>query len=439
MKPLVTEYDLGDFYKLIEMLEGILAHRKKKPTTKSAELFYQHQINYYTAIRNAALHKKLWVMHSAFAPVELLYAFDIVPAHTSFFLGAIAQLTKKQGEYMEKASAFGYPWEVCQGHRPVVGGALAGKVPRPDLCMAIQIGCTNAASSVVGFARTYGVPIYYLDMSYGGKRDVDMKYYVDNLKALISFLEEFTHTKLDWDKFKHIVDIERQIGDVNLEIMNMRKAIPSPVRHRGFTQQYSVDMFTPGTEEALTYFKTVRDEIKENVEARKGPIDTPERYRILSILMPPNFSHKLLDWMEEEHGVFSVGEPHMAYWPPNIQIDPDRPLESLAIKYYNRPMLGQLICKADVGLIPDVLYLAKEYSADGAIFYANVTCHTSPVLIRSVKDTLLKEVGIPTLTLDMDVADPNYTSQEEMQEKIELFLEIMDTYKDRRKSRLQKS
>jgi len=434
MQPLVTEYDLDDFYKLIEVLNSILAHRKRKPTTKSAELFYQHQINYYTAIKNASEKGEPWVLHSAFAPVEILYALDIVPAHTSFFLGAIAQLTKKQGEYMEKASAFGYPWEVCQGHRPVVGGALAGKIPKPDLCISTQIGCTNAASSVVGFARTYGVPMYYLDMSYGGKRDVDLAYYVENLKALIAYLEEYFNKKFDWDKFRHIVDIERQVGDMNLEIMDMRKAIPSPVRHRGFTQQYSVDMFTPGTEEALQYFKTVRDEIKENVKAQKGPIATPEQYRILSILMPPNFAHKLLDWMEEEHGVYSVGEPHMAYWPPDIQIDPDRPLESLAVKYYNRPMLGQLICTAESSLVPDVLHLAKEYKADGAIFYANVTCHTSPVLIRSVKDVLLKEIGIPTLVLDMDVADPNYTSQEEMQEKIELFLEIMDSYKEKRKA-----
>jgi benzoyl-CoA reductase/2-hydroxyglutaryl-CoA dehydratase subunit BcrC/BadD/HgdB len=316
----------------------------------------------------------------------------------------------------------------------VVGGALAGKIPKPDLCISTQIGCTNAASSVVGFARTYGVPMYYLDMSYGGKRDVDLAYYVENLKALIAYLEEYFNKKFDWDKFRHIVDIERQVGDMNLEIMDMRKAIPSPVRHRGFTQQYSVDMFTPGTGEALQYFKTVRDEIKDNVKSQKGPIATPEQYRILSILMPPNFAHKLLDWMEEEHGVYSVGEPHMAYWPPDIQINPDRPLESLAVKYYNRPMLGQLICTAESSLVPDVLHLAKEYKADGAIFYANVTCHTSPVLIRSVKDVLLKEIGIPTLVLDMDVADPNYTSQEEMQEKIELFLEIMDSYKEKRKA-----
>ena len=432
IEPLVTEYDLGDFHKLIETLGSILEHRRKKPTIKSAELFYQHQLNYYTAIRDAAEDGRPWVMHSAFAPVEILYAFDIVPAHSSFFLGAIAQLAKKQGEYMEQASAFGYPWEVCQGHRPVVGGALNGKVPKPDLCISTQIGCTNAASSVIGFARMYGVPVYYLDMSYGGKRDVDLAYYVENLKALIAYLEDFTGTKLDWDKLRQVVDTERQIGDLNLEIMELRKAIPSPVRHRGFTQQYSVDMFTPGTKEALEYFRTVRDEIKENVVAGKGPIDTPERYRILSILMPPNFAHKLLDWMEEEHGVFSVGEPHMAYWPSTIVIDPDRPLESLALKYYNRPMLGQLICTAKSSLVPDCLHLAREYKADGAIFYANVTCHTSPVLIRSVKDALLREVGIPTLTLDMDVADPNYTSQEEMQEKIELFLEIMDTYKAKR-------
>lgn len=435
MKPKIKdiEINLEDFNAMIASLESILAHRKKRPTTKSAELFYEHQINYYKDIRDAKKNGKLFVLHSAFAPVEILYAFDVVPAHASFLVGAIAQLTKKQGEYMDASSRFGYPWEVCQGHRPVVGGALLKKAPKPDLCISAQIGCTNAASSTIGLARSYGVPIYYVDMSYGGKREVDFAYYIENLKELIKFLEEYTGNKFDWDRLRKIVDIERQIAEINLEIMEMRKTIPSPVRHRGFTQQYSVDMFTPGTQEALNFFKCVRDEIKENVENGVGPIETPERYRILSILMPPNFAHKLLDWMEEEHGIFSVGEPHMAYWPPNIKLDPDHPLESLAIKYYNRPMVAQLICPAQACLIPDTIELAKGYKADGAIFYANVTCHTSPVLIRSVKDSLLDTAGIPTLTLDMDVADPNYTSQEEMQERIETFMEIMDAYKDKRR------
>jgi benzoyl-CoA reductase/2-hydroxyglutaryl-CoA dehydratase subunit BcrC/BadD/HgdB len=152
----------------------------------------------------------------------------------------------------------------------------------------------------------------------------------------------------------------------------------------------------------------------------------------MSIFMPPNFLHGLLDWMEEEHGIFSVAEPHMAYWPPHVKMDPDRPLESLALKYYNRPMVRQNICMSKDALIPDVKYLAKEYKAEGAIFYANVTCHVAPATTRWVKDVLLKECGIPTLILDCDVADPNYTSQEEMQEKIELFLEMMDFYKERR-------
>ena len=123
----------------------------------------------------------------------------------------------------------------------------------------------------------------------------------------------------------------------------------------------------------------------------------------------------------------------MAYWPPNIKLDPKHPLESLANKYYNRPMVAQLICPASACLIPDTIRLANEYNADGAIFYANVTCHTSPVLIRSVKDSLIQTAGIPTLILDMDVADPNYTSQEEMQERIETFMEIMEHYKEKRK------
>ena len=239
--------------------------------------------------------------------------------------------------------------------------------------------------------------------------------------------------KMNWDKLMHSLELEQKKAWVSGELMNLKKESPCPVRHRTFTQQHSVGMFTPGREDTLKFFETVRYECRRNVELKKSPIPTPEKYRIVTILMPPNHAHKLLDWMEEEHGIYSVAEPHMNYWPPDSEflVDLSHPIESLAEKYCKRnmPYAGPA-----ARVISECKRYIRDYNIDGAFFYANITCHNTSALTRWAKDTFM-EANVPVLVLDMDVVDPAYASQEELMDRVEAFLEVMDSYKKVRKEK----
>lgn len=66
---------------------------------------------------------------------------------------------------------------------------------------------------------------------------------------------------------------------------------------------------------------------------------------------------------------------------------------------------------------------AVEFQVHGVIFWATSGCRQGNAMARVLKDALIRETNIPTLVLDMDVSDPSFTSIEEMQERLESFLE----------------
>lgn len=425
---------MENFDGLIKTLEGIVEHRKKTPTVPSSIAFYEAQLKYYKAIRYAHDEGKPFIFHSAFAPTEIFYAMDLVPAHASFALGAMAQVLKRQSECLEAAHRYGLPWETCGAHRLVVGAALLGMTPHIDLCVSYHMGCTSAGTSVVNVAQLYDLPIFYIQLPYG-YREHDVRSYVRQLETLIGWLEKQTGRKMDWDRLKEAVRIEKQIYEYEREIEEWRGCIPSPMRHRSYMEQYQTDMMMAGTPTALHYYKTVRDEVKDFAERGVHPLgpDHKERYRVISCFMPPNWCRGLMDWMEKEHGISSVAEPHMNEWSAWLadRIDPDKPLESLAVKYQSHLVVRMQCSPLYVNQLPDTLKHVEKRKADGAIYYASVTCNTSPHLLTCLKDALEKK-NLPMLILDNDVLDPAYASEAEMRERVDTFVGVMDVYKERR-------
>jgi len=148
-----------------------------------------------------------------------------------------------------------------------------------------------------------------------------------------------------------------------------------------------------------------------------------ERFRLMSLFIPPMYLMGFLERISQEFGAVSVIEPFFTYWGEG-RLDPSHPLESVARKSYMLPemrMYGPLDSRA----LDAITGCAEQYRVDGAIYYADVGCRHSCATIKLFKDTL-SEVDVPVLTLDCDVVDPTITSQEEVREKLERFFELLE-------------
>ncbi len=407
------------------VLESIWKHRKARPTLKSEEIYYELTLKYFDKIMAAREEGRPIVGHTVMSPTEIFYAMDLAPMSLENVACMQAILLNKYEEYLGTARSFGLAPETCSAHRMLTGAFLNQAVTSPDVLVWTNQVCDNTAKSGDALMDIYGMPGFFLDRPYKYTEE-GVRYFTTQMEELVRFLEETTGRKLDYDKLKEAVRLSGRVIEVYREIFELRKARPAPMRNRNLMNQNTIEGLFSGAPEAVSFIELVRDEIKANVDAGKGVVDD-ERYRLLFLFLPPFYELKILDWLERDHGAVSVMEPFISYYAPGA-MDPENPLESIARKCFYRHTAQPMHGPSDP-FVNDTLRMAKEFSAEGAIYFAHIGCRQACALIRTLKDRLKDELDVPTLVIDVDIMDPSLSSGDEIREKFERFFEILDDRK----------
>jgi benzoyl-CoA reductase/2-hydroxyglutaryl-CoA dehydratase subunit BcrC/BadD/HgdB len=404
------------------ILENIWNHRKASPTLKSEEIYYELVLKYLDRIMTAREKGRPVVGHTVMCPTEIFYAMDMAPMSLENVACMQAILLNKYEDYLGAARAFGLAPETCSAHRILTGAFLNQAITTPDLLVWSNQVCDNTAKAGDALMDINGIPGFFLDRPYKHTEE-GVRYFTRQMEELVQFLEKTTGRKLDYDKLKEAVRLSGRVIDVYREIYELRKARPAPMRNRNLMNQNTIEGLFSGAPEAVTFIEQVRDEIKANVDAGRGVVEK-ERYRLLFLFLPPFYEMKILDWLEREHGAVSVMEPFISYYAPG-QMDPDKPIESIARKAFYRHT-GQPMHGPSDAFVEDTLRIAKEFDADGAVYFAHIGCRQVCALIRTLKDRLKEDLNVPTLVIDVDIMDPSLSSGEEIRDKFEGFFEILD-------------
>jgi benzoyl-CoA reductase/2-hydroxyglutaryl-CoA dehydratase subunit BcrC/BadD/HgdB len=249
-----------------------------------------------------------------------------------------------------------------------------------------------------------------------------IQYLTKDLQGMVHFLEGYTGKKLDYDRLKEILRLGKEAYDLFYEIGELRKAVPTPVRAREAFRNFSVWSFLLGKQEAVDYFRVMRDEIKRRVENKEGAV-ADEKFRIVWLYIPPNYALNVFDWMETEYGATI---PMDAFnFMGEFEWDLDNPLETLAKKMYHS-LLIRLLGGPIENTTGGAVKMVKDYKADGAIWLTQIGCKQGCAVIRRMKDVLQEELGVPFLSMDGDVIDPSILPPEELKSKLEGFFEILE-------------
>lgn len=355
-------------------------------------------------------------------PPEILYAMDIVPLQLESAVTLSAQIVNGFEESFNAAAAYGLAPEICSAQRLIAGQAILGWLPTPDAVVWSNQVCDNTAKSGNVLAELWDCPSIFLERPYRNS-DGAVEYFTRELEDLVRFLEELTGRKMDWDRFSEVMERSRQLQVLHREIREYRKAVPSPWRNLWNIHMMGTELYLAGTGDAVMHLEAMRDETKQKAESGRGSI-SEEKFRILTLFIPPACVWTLLGWMESEHGAVSVAEPYFSYRGGG-DIDPARPLESLAVKSFYCPIGRPMHGPADEGILHDAISDALEYKAEGAVCFAHIGCRQNDACIRILKDALQEEAGIPTLVLDNDIYDPTYVPEGQLKDKLEEFFELL--------------
>jgi len=388
---------------------------------KSQVLYYQMLSKYFTRLLNAHEQGDFVAAHTVFFPSELIYAMDLVPMHTETSTWMTALFTGECDDILSEGSNLGLASEICTPHRGLAGAYSLGVLPRPDVMLWSNMVCDNTAKSGELIMELCDCPGFFIDRPFKDSQR-EIEYLTGELEDMVHFLEQQSGKKMDWERLSEIVGrMDRQIELVR-QINEMRKAVPTPFSAMGFLELVTIDYLFPGQPEAIEYLQTLLGELQEMVRQGKGAVPD-ERFRLMTLFIPPMYLMTSLEKMAREYGAVSVIEPFFTYWGEG-RLDASRPLESVAKKSYLIPEM-RMYGPMDDRALNSITDCARDYKIDGAVYYADVGCRHSCATIKLFKDTL-NDIDIPVLTLDCDVVDQTATSEEEIKEKLEQFFELLE-------------
>ncbi|MFW6125611.1 MAG: 2-hydroxyacyl-CoA dehydratase subunit D [Chloroflexota bacterium] len=387
----------------------------------SDSMYYQLLVDYYSRLVGARETGDFVAAHTVFFPSEIIYAMDLLPMHTETTTWMLALFSGDTAELLTAGADLGLAPEICTPHRGLAGAFAQGTLPRPDVMLWSNLVCDNTAKSGELLMEINNCPGYFIDHPFHDSEE-ELDYLVGELEGMVRFLEDTSGRKMDWDRLSEVVaEMDKQV-QLYREINDLRKAVPTPFHAQGFLQLLTIDYLFAGRPEATRYLEALRQELMDAVAHGKGAVPD-ERFRLMSLFIPPMYLMGFLERISQEFGAVSVTEPFFTYWGEG-RLDPAKPLESVAKKSYMIPEC-QMYGPLDERALSRVTRLAEEYGVDGAIYYADVGCRHTCATIKVFKD-VLSEADVPMLTLDCDVVDATVTSEEEVREKLESFFELLE-------------
>lgn len=356
-----------------------------------------------------------------YSPVypELIYALDLQP----LFPEAWELLPLRQDMYalcdsIDTAHEAGINADLCSFGKSLIGSLLRRKIPPPAMIVAPTFPCDNLKISYQVLGYLTQAPTYFLDPPYWMDADGAQDYWLGQFKGLISFLEEHSGKKMDYDRLKEVVEESNRMVDHWLKVMELRKMKPLPqggIGLGGILTGQTVAGLPIGTEA----MKMLLDDIKGRIERKEMAIAN-ERVRAIWFHIRIPYDRDIWAWMGEMGAAVPVTFGEYSSIELIDTSTRETMLKGLAQRALEMPMLRQGR-GAVSNWIGDCLHAVKEWQGDCVILAGHAGCKWIRGGYGILRDTC-RERGIPLLMFDVDFLDPRVTPPEEYRARIEDFL-----------------
>ena len=385
---------------------------------------------------------------------EIVRSMGIVPVWTENWAGLCAAVHKSE-PFLQKAHAEGFSDKLCTyatcglgfdimrselGEAPP--NAPDGGMEKPDAMIGISLNMCDARHKWYQAVQRYmDVPVHTMAIRVP-PADAELKdvehYYVNymttELREMVNFLERTTGKKMNWDELNWRIDLSDETNRVWYEAYQLRKAVPAPMPSQDAMSAMVPGWYRLGTQEALDFYRDLYDEIKYRVDNKIGAIPD-EKYRILwGMGIPPWFALQLFNFFEIHGAVFPIEVIYRPFDPVEILAGVTDPLERLAWRTFKRGTYRYEKAKKNTG-DPDIellIELIDDYKIDAVVMHRALSCRTVHTGQLHQLAVLKKYRDLPSLILESDMVDVSSFSEEDMKNKIETFIEVVDAHKKNR-------
>lgn len=396
---------------------------------ESVEIYFRCMRRYYQDVMEAKKEGKPLAWISIMAPMEIFRAMDIVPFAVDPYaitVTAFAYFKKEDCPFFDIGDSYGYPSDACSPHRVAVGLAATNTLPEPDLIFyTTPMPCDSAVALFDVLSDMKRVPTYIANYEYR-YHPKSAEYLREEFISLIEFLEKTTGQRLDMEKLREVVELSRAANNAMIEIHQLRKKVPCPLRTRDAFNSFGMRIAGDGLVDSVRFFETQLREVQERVERKEGVVPD-EKYRLVANGGYPFYVMDLLDWFQEEFGAIFVADFfNLTAWKKLEKADDL--LEFMARKslyFFGLETLYGPVENTIDKISEDIL----EAQVDGSFYFTHFGCKQGCGLQKIYRDKIMEKLGIPTLVVDMDISDPKVVSVEQMKNKIYEYMKMLENQK----------
>ena len=385
--------------------------------------------------------KKIAATTFCFSPA-ILYAIDAVPV-TFEILSALASMLWKRGafDYLDFGCEVGLTETSCSSQRGALGAYFAGLAEELDFLVCDTPGVCDTNANAFAFASNYfEKPFYQLNYPQKLNDGRTNRYHVDDYRELVSFLEEQTGNKMDFDRLKTVLlEVEKQDTIIaDMEDMQMAVPCPMPILFNMFI--YAGRFICSGLPEYTRALEEMRKTVKQNLDnGVSGLKSKVEKKRVYMCYI----DHYTVDmnfwkWMDDKglshlgsilsktfiDGTAYTNELEGSAYKMDTSSE-EAMLNSIAQLNARLPMVRSIRGPYDQPnmWLDETLAVAKAYQADCIIYNGTPGCRNTWGMVKPFARDLEKH-GYPTFIMYDDAFDDRVESWENTRERLEEFFSV---------------
>ena len=377
---------------------------------------------------------------------ELIGAFGMLPVLPE--INALQSgMRNRSAGFIAEAEKAGHSEDVCGYVKCDLGmlkrgnaGPTGTTLPPPDLLLLSYTGCFTFMKWFEILREEYKCPVVMLHVPYQSEGEITdemRRYVVDQIeRKVIPALELVSGTKLDPEELRRRMALSRKAEDDLVAVWESARHRPSPIDGYFGGVYYVGPIFSAfrGTEDAVHYYRELREEVEARMRAGEGPITpdgaaTREKYRLV-IEGPPSWTHFNDFWrMFSREGATVVASTYTrvgGLYDGGFRHDPDRPLESLAD--YCLGCYTNLSLPSRIDLLQHYI---ESYEADGFLINSVKSCNAFSVGQLLILRELEKRTGVPGAFIESDLVDPRYFGKANIENRVQSYLQMLDARRAR--------
>ncbi len=363
------------------------------------------------------------VLHEDLVPPEILFGMGLNPWMVEL-LGIVVPMVVPDGmeRYIDAAESAGIPGDVCSLPKSTMGLCLEGHLPPAAAVVTSNMPCDGGMSQYTILERELGAPTFRLDVPYNFYDEHAVDYFTGELRRLVTFLEEHTPGRMDWDRMRHVCEVRNRTLELELELWDLLRAKPAPLCAEAVTLTHLVwGIAQSGRESGVKVFEQLVETAHRNLE--RGAL--PEERHRMALWNPPTLIFTdLSPWIEQQWGVALLMDMLTFHRHPFIDTStPDTMMRGLAQVVMQGPMARHTRGPAE-NFFGDLLWMVDHFSLDMLWMAGHIGCKNTQALLGIFREKC-RERGVPLLIIDYDLSDTRIVSPAGIRTQVDRFMETV--------------